>query len=102
MSKVTISIATVSLELPANIVAGALRVSIIDAAGTVTHTQDINGIVAEFVGVADGQYSAVAVRLDSNGLPLGSPVTEPFTVAPAVIATYEAPHSMFITVSPDA
>jgi hypothetical protein len=109
---VTLNITTTPATLPAGIIAGLLALSITDTAGNPVNdangepiaAQQVSGTSATFPNVAPGDYLASAVRLDSNGSPIGTAVTQGFTVAaPADIgttaATYDAPQSITVTVA---
>jgi hypothetical protein len=104
MSKVIIAIATVVATLPAGIEAGPLRIALLDQAGNVVQAQTLTGVEATFTGIADGEFTATAVRLDSTGANLGDVITQAFTVAlvvPPVPATFDAPTGLTISVTPE-
>ena len=103
MAKVTVQVVTVQKELPAGVVAGALRFQVLDANGVVVQGQDVGSPSAVFSGVADGDYVASVVRLDANGNTLGDTVTANFTVATAAPVApapvmYDAPASLSVLV----
>lgn len=101
MSKVTVSIVTVAVDLPSGVVAGALRVNLHDTAGAVLQTVDIDSGDAVFSNVNDGSYTVTAVRLDSANGNLGNKVSQAFDVGPAVPLTYQAPSGLTVVVSAD-
>ena len=119
---VIVNITTTPTALPAGITAGLLALSITDTTGKPVNdangqfiaTQQVSGATATFANVAPGDYVASAVRLDTNGTPIGTPVTQAFTVAaPAttsgtditgtttapVAPTFDAPQSITVTLS---
>lgn len=102
MSKVTVTVVTVPTTLPAGVTAGALRVSLLDNTGAVVATQDVATSDAVFTGIANGDYTASAVRLDGTGTNLGDAVTAPFSVAdvppPVPEQTFDAPSSLAVVV----
>jgi len=121
---VILNITTTPIALPAGVTAGLLALSItdpsgqsvVDASGQPIVTQQVTGTSATFANVGDGSYLASAVRLDTNGTPIGAPVTQAFTVAAAAPApgtstasvsgtaastagpTFDAPQSITVTV----
>lgn len=105
MSKVTVALVTVQAELPAGVVAGNLRFSLIDATGAVVASQDVADPAVVFTSVADGVYTVSAQKLDSNFNALGNPVvSDAVSVATVVtppVAFYDAPSALTITVSAD-
>jgi hypothetical protein len=119
---VIINITTTPTALPAGITAGLLALSITDTTGKPVNdangqsitTQQVSGATATFTNVAPGDYVASAVRLDTNGTPIGTPVTQAFAVAAAVTTsgaditgtttapaapTFDAPQSITVTLS---
>ena len=121
---VILNITTTPTALPAGVIAGLLALSItdpsgqsvVDASGQPIATQQVSGTTATFANVGAGNYLASAVRLDTNGTPIGAPVTQAFTVAAAAPApgtstapasgtaastagpTFDAPQSITVTV----
>lgn len=114
---VTINITTTAAALPSGVIAGLLALSITDSAGHPINdasgqplvSQQVSGNTATFANVLAGDYIASAVRLDTNGTPIGSAVTQAFSVpaatasvqseATANTATYDAPQSITVTVA---
>ena len=101
---VILNITTTPTALPAGVIAGLLALSItdpsgqsvVDANGQPIATQQVSGTTATFANVGAGNYLASAVRLDTNGTPIGAPVTQAFTVTAAAPApgTSTAPASV--------
>lgn len=100
---VILNITTAPAALPAGVIAGLLALSITDPAGKSVNdasgqpltTQQVAGTTATFANVGAGDYLASAVRLDTNGTPIGVAVTQAFSVAaptaPAAPAATTAP-----------
>lgn len=103
--KVTLNIATTPVALPAGVIAGLLALSITDVAGKpVTDTngnpiavQTVTDNQATFDNVVPGDYLASAVRLDTAGNPIGTPLTQAFTVPQPIVSTFDAPHAITVT-----
>lgn len=109
MTSVTLTVTTTPTALPPGITAGKLTLSITDPNGAPVQdahqqplaAQQVDGTTATFADVAPGNYLAQAVRLDANGSPIGTPVTQSFSVAaPAIPAsTFDAPQSITVTLA---
>lgn len=89
-NKVTVTVETKPVDKPAGVTPGLLRVSVLDAAGNIVSFQDVEGNIAEFKGVVDGEYLITAARIDVNGAPIGETVSQKFVVSVAPV-TYESP-----------
>ena len=88
MSKILASLAVVAIAMAAGQAAGPIRYTLTDAAGTPT-VQDSESASVEFDGVAPGDYTVTAVRLDSTGAAIGSPVSGSVTVPSPVVGTVD-------------
>lgn len=105
MINVTLAVTTTPTALPTGITAGLLALSITDPAGAPVQdasqqplaAQQVDGTSASFANVAPGNYLARALRLDSNGNPIGNPVTQSFMVP--VPTTFDAPQSITVTLA---
>lgn len=114
---VILNITTTPTALPTGVIAGLLALSITDTSGKpvtdhngqVLAPQQVSGNTATFANVSPGDYIASVARLDTNGTPIGTAVTQAFTVpagtadAPAAgvtpsVATYDAPQSVTVTI----
>ncbi|WP_347558558.1 hypothetical protein [Robbsia sp. KACC 23696] len=89
--------------LPDGVEQGKTRFTILDSTGAVVQTQDVDGLEAEFTGVADGTFDATAQFLDSTGALLGDAVKTSFVdgqpVTPPAAATYTPLASLTATVT---
>jgi len=100
---VTVTVVTAPAVLPAGVSAGtsaALAVSLLNAAdNSVAATQNLAAgvLVADFTGVADGDYVAQAVALDSTGADLGAVVQTPFTVADLLFNQPQSPLAVVVS-----
>jgi len=102
---VTINVVCAPMTLASGIVPGQLSLSITDgsgkpvsdSAGNALAPQKVNGLAATFSNVPDGSYLASAVRLDTNGDPIGTPVNQAFSVSAPGVTTYDAPQSITVT-----
>lgn len=101
MSKVTVSVATEEVSTTGIEEPGPLRISILTTEGVISHTQDIFGNSAEFVGVVDGDYVITAARVDVNGLAIGNVVRQEFKVLVEPVVTFQQPSSLNVSVSAD-
>lgn len=77
------------IQVAANVVAGAVTVSLTDdAAGSpVIATQTFTAFPVEFDNVPDGTYTLTVQAYDTTGAPLGEPLSQsvPVVTAPATI-----------------
>jgi hypothetical protein len=96
-----VSLAAAAVASPNGAAAGKSRFSIIDSTGAVVQTQDVDGLTADFTGIADGTFTGQAQLLDVNGANLFDPVTCSFVdaveVPPAVMVTPFASISATVT-----
>jgi hypothetical protein len=94
-----------SAPLPDGVTQGKTRFTITDSNGAVVDTQDVDGLSADFTGVADGTFNASAQFLDSTGALLGDAVATSFVdaveVPPAGGATFTPLASLTATVTPE-
>lgn len=92
MSKIKVTVETEAKTVKATgVEPGMLRVSVKDAEGNVLHEQDVEGKVAEFSGVANGEYLITAVRLASNGTMIGGMASQRITIAVDELVEYDEP-----------
>jgi len=96
-----------AVALPAGVTQGKTRFSVLDSTGAVVQTQDVDGLSADFTGLADGTFDATAQFLDSTGALLGDAVKTSFVdavevppTAPAA-ATFTPLASLSATVTPE-
>ncbi|MCP1120094.1 hypothetical protein [Robbsia andropogonis] len=68
-------------KTPEGTTKGKTRFSVLDSTGAVVQTQDVDGLEAQFTGLADGTFTASAQFLDSTGALLGAAVTTSFVDA---------------------
>jgi len=103
MKNIVANISFAPVGLPDGVTAGALRVSIAKADGSIAVDAQgaaVSSIVADaapyvFPPLPSGQYVVTVQRLDSAGNPLGSPcVSAPQDV---VQPTYDAPVAVTVT-----
>jgi hypothetical protein len=92
-----------SSPLPTGVTQGKTRFTITDSNGVVVQTQDVDGLEADFTGVADGTFNASAQFLDSTGALLGDAVTTSFVDAVEVppAATFTPLASLSAIVTPE-
>jgi len=85
--------------LPAGVAEGLMQFTITDTAtpANVVATQNVAGLTALFTGVADGSYIAVVQDLDTTGAPLGTPVSQAFTVADLLFSQPVGPLTITVT-----
>ncbi len=100
MAKVLIAVATQPKIVPVGPPQGKFRIGILNVDNAVVQSQDVDIPAAEFSGIPSGQYTAVAVRLDVNGIQLAGtdPLTQAFEVPPETM-TVDAPMSLTISVN---
>jgi hypothetical protein len=97
MSKsIVASLVLASQALAAGIAAGAFRITLIDAGGTEVAKQDTDEPTVTFESIPAGDYTISALRLDTAGNPISTPVSASVSV-PADLAQVDVPVS--ITVS---
>lgn len=84
--------------LLAGVVAGNFRATITDAANKVVATKDSDQPTLTFEGLTPGDYTISALRLDSTGAALSTPVNQAFTV-PADQATADVPVSITVSLA---
>lgn len=93
-----------ALEVAPGTIAGNFRVSLLDAGTDNVHQViDTPDLVISFENVPEGAYRVSAIRMDANGLFLGTDaVSEPFTItaddAPAKV-TIDVPVAVTVTVA---
>ncbi|MEK7888225.1 hypothetical protein AAB992_13990 [Burkholderia contaminans] len=107
---VIVNVTTVPTAVPSGITPAGVQISITDPAGKPIN--DSNGVAIDSVKVASspynatfgnvppGSYLAAANAIDTAGAAIGTPVTQPFTVANSEpnASTYDAPQSITVTV----
>jgi hypothetical protein len=97
--KALVSIETVSAPLAAGLTAGNFQVDILDSTGAVVQTQSVADVtnVVTFDGLAAGDYTCSAKRLDNTGAPIADPVVQTFTIpAPVAGSSVQVPGSIII------
>mgnify|MGYP002716235558 CR=1 FL=1 len=99
MATVTVTILTTPTELPAGITAGVMRVALLRD-GVEIDSTDATDNTATFTDVAEGFYTATAVRLDDAGNELSGVVSTDFDVTGTTSETYDAPASLSVSVTP--
>ncbi|KWO46499.1 hypothetical protein WT98_21920 [Burkholderia territorii] len=104
---VIVNVTTVPTAVPNGITPAGVQIAITDPAGKPVN--DSNGVAidavrvdsapynATFVNVPPGPYLAAASAVDTTGAVIGTPVTQPFSVANPT-STYDAPQSVTVTV----
>ncbi len=99
MAKVTAVLATSPAVLPAGVLFGQYKYTILAADGlTVVQSMLSTATSVTFASdVPAGSYTASAVAVDSAGADLGTAVSVAFTVPAA--ATFDAPTSVTVTLS---
>ena len=80
---------------------GLTRFQILDSTGTVVQTQDVQALTASFSGVADGDFTATAQLLDTDGNPLGEQLSKSFTDGQPVSTTYQPLNAIDVQVTPE-
>lgn len=99
MATVTVTVQTVSTELPVGVSAGVLRIELLQD-GNVVDAQEVDGVTATFNDVAEGFYTVTAQRLDDAGGALSGVVSTDFDVTGTSAETYDAPASLSVSVTP--
>lgn len=99
MATVTVTILTTPTTLPAGIVAGVMRVSLLRDGAEIDST-DATDNTATFTDVEPGAYTVTAVRLDDAGAELSGVVSTDFDVTDTTSETYDAPASLSVSVTP--
>jgi hypothetical protein len=96
---VSITVPVVPAVLPEGIAEGLMQISITDTATppNVIATQSVAALTALFTGIANGSYMAVAQDLDTTGAPLGTPVSQAFTVADLLFNQPVGPLTITVT-----
>jgi len=99
---VTFTVVTAPAVLPAGVADGAsllMQILSTDATPVVVATATVPApaLTTTFLAVADGSYTASVQALDSTGAPLGTAVTQPFTVADLLFNQPVAPIAITVT-----
>lgn len=81
---------------------GLTRFQILDASGAVVDTLDLQALTASFSGVPDGDFTATAQLLDTDGNTLGELMSKSFhdgAETPPAAATFQPLNAIDVQVS---
>lgn len=91
--QVTLKLQTGKQDLPAGATFGKYTWNVTGQEG-----RDATDASDQVYNLADGGYTATAQAFDTDGNPLGSAVSQPFTVASAPPAQFDAPQGITVVV----